>query len=254
VNTEFAIELIGVSKVFYPPKTEPVVAVDNVSLSVRRGEIFGLLGPNGAGKTTSLRMISTVLKPTVGKVLVAGYDTVREPDAVRRTLGFLSGDTGLYKRLEAREMVEFFGRLYGMDEALLKSRTAELFEILDMTEFAETQCESLSSGTKQKVNIARTIIHDPPVLVFDEPTSGLDVMVARTVTDFIRRLEKDAGKSVIFSTHIMQEAERLCDRIGIIHEGKLLAVGTLEELLELTGKKSLEGAFFELAGATGVPE
>jgi len=242
-----AINLIDVTKIFEPPKGKPVVAVDSISLEVRRGEIFGLLGPNGAGKTTALRMISTILEPTSGKVLVDGLDTVSEADEVRRRLGFLSGDTGLYKNLKAREMIEFFGRLYGMDENKLRERVDYLIDVLDMERYAGTMCEALSSGTKQKVNIARTMVHDPPILVFDEPTVGLDVLVARTLTDFILELKKHQ-KTVIFSTHIMREAERLCDRIAIIHDGGLLAVGTLDELLSETNKDNLEDAFFNLVG------
>ena len=242
-----AINLIDVTKIFEPPKGKPVVAVDSISLEVRRGEIFGLLGPNGAGKTTALRMISTILEPTSGKVLVDGLDTVSEADEVRRRLGFLSGDTGLYKNLKAREMIEFFGRLYGMDENKLRERVDYLIDVLDMERYSGTMCEALSSGTKQKVNIARTMVHDPPILVFDEPTVGLDVLVARTLTDFILELKKHQ-KTVIFSTHIMREAERLCDRIAIIHDGGLLAVGTLDELLSETNKDNLEDAFFNLVG------
>lgn len=246
MSEKIAINIDGASKHFYPPKADPVVAVDNISLQIRKGEIFGLLGPNGAGKTTTLRMISTVLKPTSGNVSVAGFDTVTHSDDVRRMLGFLSGNTGLYKNLTAREMVEFFGRLYGMTETELAERTDRIFDFLDMKEFANTRCDSLSSGTVQKVNIARTVVHDPPILVFDEPTVGLDVMVARTLINFINNL-RDSGKTVIFSTHIMREAERLCDRIGIIHKGKILAVGTLQELLDITSTDNLEDAFFEIA-------
>jgi len=246
-NDPIAIRLDNVTKIFVPPKGEPVIAVDGLSLDVRRGEVFGLIGPNGAGKTTTLRMISTILKPTSGSVFVDGLNSVTEADDVRRRLGFLSGDTGLYKRLKAREMIEFFGRLYGMDRDRLENRVDELMEIFGITQYADTMCGTLSSGTKQKVNIARTMVHDPPILVFDEPTVGLDVMVARTLTDFILGLKKHR-KTVVFSTHIMREAERLCDRIGIIYKGKLLLVGTLDEMLRKTGRENLEDAFFDLVG------
>ncbi len=246
MDDKIAINIDRASKHFYPAKADPVVAVDNISLQIRKGEIFGLLGPNGAGKTTTLRMISTVLKPTSGDISVAGFDTVSHSDDVRRMLGFLSGNTGLYKNLTAREMVEFFGRLYGMTESELAERTDRIFDFLDMKEFANTRCDALSSGTVQKVNIARTVVHDPPILVFDEPTVGLDVMVARTLINFINNL-RDSGKTVIFSTHIMREAERLCDRIGIIHKGQILAVGTLQELLDMTSTDNLEDAFFVIA-------
>ena len=246
MNSSPAIEVIEARKIFEVPGSSPVRAVDGVTFEVNRGEIFGLLGPNGAGKTTTLRMISTVLKPASGQILVAGKDSVREDDQVRKLLGFLSGNTGLYRRLKAGEMVEYFGRLYGMDEEQLRSRRAELFRMLEMEEFEDVLCENLSSGTRQKVNIARTIIHDPPILVFDEPTVGLDVMVARTLTNFIMKLREE-GRAIIFSTHVMREAERLCDRIGILHRGKLLMVGTLDEILQRTGAPDLEEAFFSLA-------
>ena len=246
-NDPIAIRLDDVTKIFVPPKGEPVIAVDGLSLDVRRGEVFGLIGPNGAGKTTTLRMISTILKPTSGSVFVDGLNSVADADDVRRRLGFLSGDTGLYKRLKAREMIEFFGRLYGMDRDRLEERVDELMEIFGITQYADTMCGTLSSGTKQKVNIARTMVHDPPILVFDEPTVGLDVMVARTLTDFILGLKKHR-KTVVFSTHIMREAERLCDRIGIIYKGKLLLVGTLDDMLRRTGRDNLEDAFFDLVG------
>jgi len=245
MEIKYPVEIIGVSKVFDSADGEEITAVDNLSVDVHEGEVFGLLGANGAGKTTTLRMISTILHPTSGDILVDGYNTVTESDNVRRKLGFLSGDTGLYRKLTSRELIEYFGHLYGMDENKLKERVDELLHLLDMEEFENKRCESLSSGTKQKVNIARTIVHNPPILVFDEPTVGLDVMVARTLTDFILELKK-LGKTVIFSTHIMREAERLCDRIAIIHKGKLLILGTLDEILKSTDSKDLEEAFFSI--------
>lgn len=247
MENDRSIRLEEATKIFEHAGRERIVAVDSISFEVHPGEIFGLLGPNGAGKTTTLRLISTVLKPTSGTIFVDGFDTVRDADEVRRRLGFLSGDTGLYKKLKAREMVEFFGRIYGMGEKSLRIRVDELFDMLDMEEFKDVYCEALSSGTKQKVNIARTIVHDPPIIVFDEPTAGLDVLVSRTLIHFIREL-RESGKTVIFSTHIMREAEKLCDRIGIIHCGKLLAVGSLKELLQQTSASDLEDAFFKLAG------
>jgi len=240
------ITIDAVTKVFQRANGDDVFAVNDISFDVKQGEIFGLLGQNGAGKTTTLRMISTILKPTTGKISVDGFDTVSQSDDVRRQLGFLSGNTGLYKRLKAWEMVAYFGRLYGMDEKVLQERIDELFRLLDMNEFRDVQCGSLSTGTKQKVSIARTIVHDPPILVFDEPTVGLDPIIEHTLLDFIRDL-RQRGKTIIFSTHIMLEAERLCDRIGIIHQGKLLEIGTLSEILSRTGMKTLEDAFIHLA-------
>jgi len=247
MTTEIAIKLENATKAFTRLKGDPVVAVDNVNFDVFKGEIFGLLGPNGAGKTTTLRMISTILKPTDGHILVDGFDTTAQSNEVRRRLGFLSGNTGLYKRLKAWEMVAYFGQLYGMKESLLMERIDKLFKLLDMVEFRDVLCDALSSGTRQKVSIARTIVHDPPILVFDEPTAALDPLVARTLLDFIKGL-KDEGKTIVFSTHIMLEAERLCDRVGIIHRGKMLEIGSIPEILERTGTDSLESAFFALAG------
>ncbi|MBN2542426.1 ATP-binding cassette domain-containing protein [bacterium] len=237
------VKVENLQKIFYPASGEVVRAVDGIDFEVNEGEIYGLLGPNGAGKTTTLRMISTVLEPTAGTAIVNGYNTAEESDMVRKQLGFLSGNTGLYKRLTAFEMVEYFGKLYGMEEAELKNKIDKLFGMLDMTEFRDTHCSKLSSGTKQKVNIARTIVHDPPVLVFDEPTEGLDVIVAHTLLEFIKKL-RDEGKCIVFSTHIMKEAEELCDKIGIIDRGKIKVQGTLQEILQKANAKNLEEVFF----------
>ncbi len=223
------IELHGVIKEFARLDGTKIRAVDGIDIDIERGEVFGLLGPNGAGKTTTLRMISTVLTPTEGSITVRGIDSQADPEGIRRTIGFLSGSTGLYKRLTAREMVEYFGSLYGMTPERLKERTDYLFEMLDLGEYEKVLCEKLSAGNKQKVSIARSIVHDPPVMVFDEPTTGLDVMIAENVLHFIEGL-KDTDKTMIFSTHIMEEAERICDRIGLIQHGKILACGTKNEL------------------------
>lgn len=241
------IELKDVAKHFFTMDGGVVRAVDGLTLSVRKGEIFGLLGPNGAGKTTTLRLISTVLAPTSGVVFVDGIDTRHEALIVRRSLGFLSGDTGLYKRLTAREMVYFFGRLYGMNNEVLRRRTDKLFEQLDMTEYADTLCEKLSSGTKQKVSIARTIVHNPSILVLDEPTIGLDVVVAEKLLGMIRELKND-GKTIIFSTHIMEEASSLCDRLGVIARGKLVESGTVGEIVKRQGASNLRDVFLKLVG------
>jgi sodium transport system ATP-binding protein len=232
-------------KTFKDGKRGTIRAVDNLSFGCRSGEIFGLLGPNGAGKTTTLRMLSTALRPTSGTAEVAGVDVSREPKMVRGKLGFLSGNTGLYGRLTAREMVTYFGRLYGMSDADILARIDEMFTMLDMHEFANSRNEKLSTGMKQKVSIARSVIHDPPVMIFDEPTTGLDVMSSRTIVDFIRRCRAE-GKCVIFSTHIMSEARRLCDRVLIIHEGRMYAEGSVQELLNQTGRDNLEDAFIQI--------
>jgi sodium transport system ATP-binding protein len=219
--------------------------VDAVSFRCAPGQIYGVLGVNGAGKTTCLRMLATILEPTGGTALVAGHDIVREREHVRASVGFLSTATALYGRLTAREMVEYFGRLHGLPEETLAGRIEELFTRLKMNEFRDRRCDKLSTGMKQKVSIARTLVHDPPVMIVDEPTLGLDVLAARTIVDFLREC-RQRGKTVIFSTHVMSEAERLCDTIGIIHGGRLRAEGTLAQLRERSGEQHLEDAFVRI--------
>lgn len=221
------------------------LAVDHVSFCVRAGEIFGLLGPNGAGKTTVLRILSTVLTPTSGVAMVGGYDVLSDPAEVRRRIGFVSNNTAIYDRMTAYEMVEYFGRLHGMPRPQLRQRLETLFQQLRMNEFRDVPCGKMSTGMKQKVSIARAMVHDPPVLVFDEATLGLDVLVARNLLTVIREL-REAGKCLIFSTHIMSEVERLCDRIAIMHRGKILDTGSLEELKERHREDDFEELFFGL--------
>ena len=237
----------GLTKIFQDRKHGELRAVDDVSFTCDSGIVYGLLGPNGAGKTTTLRILSTALRPTSGTALVNGVDVTRDPQKVRMQIGFLSGTTGLYGRLSPREMVTYFGRLYGMPIDRIDRRIDEIFEMLDMAPFAETRNDNLSTGMKQKASIARSVVHDPPVMIFDEPTTGLDVMSSRTIVKFIRHCA-DQGKTVIFSTHIMSEAVRLCDRIGIIHRGRLYAEGTSDELLQKTGSRNLEDAFVSIVG------
>jgi sodium transport system ATP-binding protein len=241
------IEAQGLSKVFYDKKRGPIRAADSISFRCEPGHIYGLLGANGAGKTTTLRMLATLLKPTSGTAQVGGFDVIRDAENVRRNVGFLSTATALYGRLSAEEMVEYFGRLHGLEGESLRKAVDGLFEALDMNSYRDRRCEKLSTGMKQKVSIARTLIHDPAVMIFDEPTAGLDVMAARAIVNFIRQC-RDRGKTVIFSTHIMTEAEKLCDRIGIIHSGKLLAEGTLAELRQRSGKTDLEDIFVGIVG------
>jgi sodium transport system ATP-binding protein len=221
------------------------MAVDHVSFCVRAGEIFGLLGPNGAGKTTVLRILSTVLTPTGGIATVGGYDVVSDPAEVRRRIGFVSNNTAIYDRMTAYELVQYFGRLHGMPRPQLAARLETLFEQLRMNDFRDVPCGKMSTGMKQKVSIARAMVHDPPVLVFDEATLGLDVLVARNLLTVIRDL-REAGKCLIFSTHIMSEVERLCDRIAIMHRGKILDTGSLEELKERHREDDFEELFFGL--------
>jgi len=239
------IEVQDLTKTFPDLRHGQIVAVDRISFRCGAGEVFGLLGPNGAGKTTTLRILSTILKPTSGTAMVAGADVVREPELVRRRIGFMSSSTAIYDRMTAWEMVEYFGRLYGMEESRLRDRMEQLFDELHMNDFRDVLGSRMSTGMKQKVSIARTIVHDPPVLVFDEPTAGLDVLVARAVLQCIARL-RDQGKCIVFSTHVMREAEKLCDRIAIIHRGRILSMGTLDELRERHGEDDLEELFFRL--------
>jgi sodium transport system ATP-binding protein len=239
------IETRGLSKVFHDKKRGQIRAVDDVTFTCKPGQIYGLLGANGAGKTTTLRMLATILEPTGGTATVCGHDVIDDPEKVRANVGFLSTATALYPRLTSQEMVEYFGRLNGIDEPTLKKRVDEIFSRLDMNSFRHSRCDKLSTGMKQKTSIARTLIHDPQVMIFDEPTSGLDVMTARTIIEFIREC-RQRGKTVIFSTHIMTEVEKLCDVIGIIQSGKLLAEGSLAELRDRYHEEDLEEIFVKI--------
>lgn len=239
------IEVSRLAKNFHDMKRGSVAALNAVSFEVRPGEVFGLLGPNGAGKTTCLRILSTVLRPTGGQAVVAGYDVATHPAQVRSRIGFMSNNTGIYDRMTAWEMVEYFGRLNDLEGDDLRRRMETVFATLQMNEIRDVLGGKMSTGMKQKVSIARTIVHDPPVLIFDEPTSGLDVLVARNVLDAIVRL-REAGKSIIYSTHIMTEVERLCDRVAIIHRGSILAIGTRQDLCRQYAAASMEDLFFML--------
>jgi sodium transport system ATP-binding protein len=239
------IEAQGLTKRFRERGGREVCAVDGVSFRCDPGRIYGLLGSNGAGKTTTLRMLATILRPTAGTARVAGYDVIEAPEQVRKRVGFLSTATALYGRLTAREMVEYFARLNGLNHQRLAEHVDQLFARLAMEEFAGRRCDKLSTGMKQRVSIARTLVHDPPVMIFDEPTAGLDVMSARTILQFIRDCRNE-GKTVAFSTHVMSEAEKLCDTIGIIHRGRLVAEGTLDELRARHGGGELEEIFVRL--------
>ncbi len=217
----------------------------DVSFDVRPGEVVGLLGPNGAGKTTTLRMLSTTLRPTSGTARIAGYDVVREPDEVRASIGVLPTDPGLYGRLTAEENLRFFGRLAGLSGAELERRIDRLLKWLGMDEHRKRRTEGFSKGMRQKIALARSILHEPPVLILDEPTAGLDVSAARTIIDFIQE-SKAAGRTVLFSSHYLVEAERVCDRIAIIADGRIRATGTPEEICREAGADTLEDAFLTL--------
>jgi sodium transport system ATP-binding protein len=239
------IEACELTKAYDDLRRGPLRAVDQVSFTVRAGEIFGLLGPNGAGKTTLLRILSTVLRPTSGEARIAGWDTCRDAIEVRRQIGFVSHNTAVYDRMSAWELIEYFGRLHDLPPRYLQTRMDELFEQLQMTSFRDAPCGKLSTGMKQKVSIARALVHDPPVLIFDEPTLGLDVVVARNLLEIIGSL-RSAGKSILFSTHIMREVERLCDRVAILHGGKILDCGTLAELRRRHGREDMEDLLYQL--------
>ena len=242
------VRVQALRKSFWDESRGEVRAVDGIDFDCRKGEIFGLLGANGAGKTTTLRMLATILKPTGGQASLNGHDVLAEPEAVRRSLGFYSASTALYPRLTGRETLEFFARINRYPADQVTQRVETLIERFGITEYADARVEKLSSGMKQKISIARTIVHDPPVLIFDEPTVGLDVMAALEMQRVIREL-RDEGKTIIFSTHIMSEAGKLCDRIAIIHQGRILALGTLEEHRQATGQHYLEDIFVHLVMA-----
>lgn len=247
------IETRGLVKIFKDKKRGEFRAVDNVSFVCRPGQIYGLLGANGAGKTTTLRMLATILEPSDGTAIVCGHDVIEAPEKVRANVGFLSTATALYPRLSSQEMVEYFGRLNGLDEATLRKRIDEIFTRLDMNSFRDRRCDKLSTGMKQKTSIARTLIHDPQVMIFDEPTLGLDIMTARTIIEFIREC-RQRGKTVIFSTHVMSEVEKLCDTIGIIQSGKLLAEGSLTDLRARYNENDLEEIFVKVVAPHYVSE
>ena len=246
------VEVEGLSKVFWDESRVECGAVDVIHFDCLRGEILGLLGANGAGKTTTLRMLATILVPTSGTARVMGHDVAEQPEAVRRSLGFYSASTALYPRLTARETLEFFALVNHYPKERVQARIDALVDRFGVTEYQGARVEKLSSGMKQKVSIARTVAHDPPVLIFDEPTVGLDVMGALEMQKVIREL-RDDGKAILFSTHVMSEAEKLCDRIAIIHRGVILALGTLEALRDLTGKHYLEDIFVDLVQEVPAP-
>jgi len=241
------IRVESLSKTFHDKKRGEVHALESVSLEVHPREIFGVLGPNGAGKTTLLRLLATVLAPTGGTASINGYDIVREPAKVRASIGFLSGDMGLYGRLTPREILRLFGELGGMRGGALESRIAEMVALLEMQSYADTRADKLSTGMRQRAAIARAMVHDPPVLILDEPSYGLDVPTARLIEKFILDA-RNRGKCIVFSTHVMEEAEYLCDRIAVIHEGRLRITGTMEDLRAATGKTRLREIFLNLLG------
>ena len=235
------------TKTFKDKKRGVIQAVTDVSFTCEPGRIYGLLGANGAGKTTTLRLLATLLQPTGGTATLAGHDAATAGVQVRANVGFLAASTALYARLSAREMITYFGELNGMTRDAIRARIKQLADELDMHEFLDRRCDKFSTGMKQKTSIARTLVHDPAVMIFDEPTLGLDVMTARTIVKFVRDC-RNRGKTVIYSTHVMSEVEKLCDTIGIIHGGKLVAEGTLPELQARFAERDMEEIFVKAAG------
>jgi sodium transport system ATP-binding protein len=227
-------------------------AVDGLSFRVEAGQIYGLLGPNGAGKTTALRMLAGMIRPTAGSAQINGHDVAKDPMAVKRALGFLTANTGLYQRLTARDVLVYFAQLHGLSRAAAHARAQTLIDAFDMNEFADLRCGALSTGQKQRTNIARALIADPPALILDEPTLGLDVLSNRAILGFIGQ-QRDAGKAIVLSTHYLDEAELLCDRVGLLHRGRLIAEGTVDELRQLAGKDRLSQVFLELVERQPIP-
>jgi ABC-type multidrug transport system ATPase subunit len=242
------VRVEGLTKIFPNPDGSEKTAVDRVTFEVEPGEIYGLLGPNGAGKTTTLRMISGLLRPSDGRVFIDGTDVTDQPEAVKCWIGYLTANTGLYARLTPVELLEYFATLYGLSRQQARTRIAGLVEWLGMGEFVKLRCGALSSGQKQRTNIARALIADPPILILDEPTLGLDVLSNRLILELIRT-QAQAGKAVLLSTHALDEIETLCRRIGLIHNGRLIAEDDLGSLREQTGQERLSGIFLKLVGA-----
>jgi len=247
LETDLPVRVRNLSKTFPDPVRGDVHAVRDVSFEVRPGEIYGLLGPNGAGKTTTLRCMVGLLAPTEGVVALAGNDVARSPREARRSVGFLAAGAGLPERLTVRETVRFFGELYDLRTEQLEERVREALEEFGLGDRADEPASRLSTGYKQRLSLARATIHNPPVLLLDEATSGLDPLVARTVRASIRR-SCEQGRAVVFSSHIMSEVAALCDRVGVLHRGRLMAEGSPAELCERTGTTDLESAFVALAG------
>ena len=230
-----------------------LTAVLDLTFEVKPGEVYALLGPNGAGKTTALRCLATLLRPTVGTAYVSGLDVRTQPLEVRREIAFLASSMGLYERLTAKELVEYFARLQGLHEGDVARRVDEMVDLFGISDFADRYCGKLSTGQRQRTALARAIVHDPQVLILDEPTLGLDVVSGETIYGFIRR-ERERGKTILFSTHQMAEVELLADRVGVLANGVLVAEGTPEELVKATGEANLPRAFLRLVGATSTEE
>jgi sodium transport system ATP-binding protein len=245
------IQVHNLRKTYDDPDGGLIHAVAGASFHCRAGEIYGLLGPNGAGKTTTLRCLATILTPTAGTATIAGCDLLTAPEDVRRNIGFLSASTGLYGRLTPRETLRFFGSLYGLEAGRLEERVDQVVEMFQITEYADRPTDRLSTGMRQRLGLARAVVHDPPVLILDEPTTGLDPIVSLAVEEAVQSLAA-AGKCVVFSTHLLDQAQAICHRLGVIGKGRVLAEGTVEELKTITGTENLRQAFFKLVETADV--
>lgn len=243
------VDVVRLTREFRQPQGV-VRAVNELSFQVHAGEVYGLLGPNGAGKTTTLRMILGLLQPTAGEAQIAGWSAALHPEEVKRRIGLVSASAGLYPWLTPRETLLFFADLYDVPLAIAKTRLEQLTTVLDLERFLDQRSTTLSTGQKQRVTLARALIHDPPIMLLDEPTRGLDVVGTRTVFDYIVYLRRQ-GKAVIVSTHRLEEAAQLCDRLGLLHRGQLKHEGTLSELQRSTGRQTLYEMFLQLLGTTG---
>lgn len=245
--SEIAVRASGLGKTYRDASGNSVIGCQNIEFEARFGTIFGVLGTNGAGKTTTLRMLATMISPTQGSAEVAGFDLTQAPQEVRRNIGFLSATTGIYGRLTSREMLHYFAALHGFEQSTATRRIAEIADILDLHDFLDRRCEKLSTGQRQRVSIGRTILHDPPVLIFDEPTSGLDILAASQIVQFMRS-SRERGKCVLLSTHVMREAELLCDEMILIHQGEVKERGSVAELQQRHGSLQLEVVFLRAIG------
>lgn len=246
--TNLDVWYIMIEAVHLAKRFKKFEAVKDISFRANAGEVFGLLGPNGAGKTTTLRMLATIIQPSGGTATVGGYDIHRQKDAVRSHVGILVESAGLYAHSTTREHLRYIGHLHGLDGADLERQINDLIDVLDMRDFADRRAYNFSRGMIRKVVMGMALVHDPPNIILDEPTQGLDVVSTRTVRDIIRRFREE-GRCVVLSTHHMDEVERLCDRVAIVHRGEILAEGTPSELIEQTGANGLESAFVEIIGA-----
>ncbi len=240
------IEVTNLGKTF-----SDVTAISNLSFKVDAGEVYGLLGPNGAGKTTTLRILATLIEATTGKATVNGFDIKKDAEAVRKAIGVVNGGMGLYDRLTGKEVLYYFGKFYGMSKVAIDKRIKELDELLSLGETLNRRTTGFSTGMKQKIVIARAVLHDPPIIFFDEATSGLDIMARRAVMNFVKAYPSQ-NRAVIYSTHVMSEVEELCNRVGIIYKGKLIAENTVTELISQSGERNLENAFFKLVERSGM--